>query len=115
MNCQGRNKNGQPCKRHCHGKFCYQHQAGKKSPAHSPVPSPRGLKVEIYSKASCPYCVKAKALLTKHHMKYVEYEVDNEKVRNEMVKRTGGAKTVPQIFINHKYIGGYDNLSKLLK
>jgi glutaredoxin len=71
------------------------------------------MKIEIYSKPTCPYCVKAKRLLTKHGYKYKEYDVNNSKYLRDMNKRTNFAKTVPQIFINNTLVGGYDQLKKL--
>lgn len=73
------------------------------------------LTIEMYSKPSCPFCVKAKLLLKKYQLPYQEYDVNRTKYRNDMMKRTNNAKTVPQIFINNRVIGGYDNLLKLEK
>ena len=71
-------------------------------------------KVVIYVTAYCPYCVHAKNLLDS---KSVQYEVINVEHNNdlkiEMLKKSGGRKTVPQIFINDKHLGGYDDLKAL--
>ena len=71
-------------------------------------------KIEIYSGVGCPYCDRAKELLTRKGASYVEYDIrrDSSK-REEMDARTKGAKTIPQIFIDDKLIGGFDNLSAL--
>ena len=71
------------------------------------------MKVEIYSKQICPYCVRAKALLEAKHVSFVEYDITNPKTREEMIQRTKGAQTVPQIFINDELIGGCDDLFAL--
>ena len=71
-------------------------------------------KVEIYSKGSCPYCIRAKRLLGERGIEFVEHEVDwgGEK-KAEMIQRAGGRTTVPQIFIDGKHIGGCDDLFDL--
>lgn len=70
--------------------------------------------VEIYTATYCGFCHKAKALLDQKGIEYTEYDVTNDQVgREEMTKRTNGAKTIPQIFINNEYIGGCDDLYRL--
>jgi GrxC family glutaredoxin len=70
--------------------------------------------VEIYSKTTCPYCVKAKALLDAKKVTYTEYEItNNSKLSSEAINRSGGHHTVPQIFINGQYVGGYIELTAL--
>ncbi|HLV08987.1 MAG TPA: glutaredoxin 3, partial [Halanaerobiales bacterium] len=66
-------------------------------------------KIEIYSKKWCPYCRKAKAFLMSKGLTYIEYDIDDKSKAEEMARRTD-RKTVPQIFINDKHIGGYDDL-----
>ena len=70
--------------------------------------------VEIYTKWGCPYCVSAKALLDRKGVAYVEYDVTmgGEK-RAEMLARSNGRTTVPQIFIDGRHIGGSDDLIAL--
>ena len=71
-------------------------------------------KVEIYTTALCPYCRQAKALLDRKGVAYAEYEIDAEPGRlEEMLKRAPGRRTVPQVFINGKGIGGSDDLHAL--
>ena len=71
-------------------------------------------KVEVYTTALCPYCHRAKALLTKKGVTFVEYAVDAEPGRREeMTARAPGARTVPQIFIDGQGIGGCDDLYDL--
>jgi glutaredoxin 3 len=72
-------------------------------------------KIIIYSKTICPYCVRAKALLDRKGAKYEEIKITDEKTRNEMMKKSGNRMTVPQIFINEKHIGGFDELNELNK
>ena len=70
--------------------------------------------VEVYSGAFCPYCIRAKALLKKKGLNFVEYNVQSEpSKRDEMLQRSGGARTVPQIFINDRHVGGCDELYAL--
>lgn len=72
------------------------------------------LKVEIYSSHYCGYCVRAKALLDRKAVPYVEYYIDDQpELRPTMVERAGGSRSVPQIFINDRHIGGYSELAHL--
>jgi len=71
-------------------------------------------KVEIYHWTTCPFCVRALALLDKKGVAYTDYNITgDEAARDKMVERTGGPKSVPQIFINNKHIGGCDDLYAL--
>ena len=73
-------------------------------------------KVEIYTWQSCPFCIRAKLLLNKKKIDFIEYEIDgDEQARSKMMVRSDGRRTVPQIFINDKGIGGCDELHKLEK
>ncbi|TLS68555.1 glutaredoxin 3 [Mariprofundus erugo] len=73
-------------------------------------------KVEIYSGDYCPYCVRAKALLSKKGVAFTEYNVQLQtELRSEMLKRSGGARTIPQIFIDDRHVGGCDDLYALEK
>lgn len=70
-------------------------------------------KVIIYTSANCPYCANAKALLDRKGVQYEEIRIDTEPTRlQEMIERSG-RRTVPQIFINHQAIGGFDDIAKL--
>lgn len=67
----------------------------------------------LYTKAICPYCDKAKALLKKVGIPYEEIRIDLDPTRrDEMIERTQ-RKTVPQIFIGDRHIGGCDDLYAL--
>lgn len=73
-------------------------------------------KVEIYYWTTCPYCTRARALLDSKGVKYTGYDITgDEKARAKMVERTGGPKSVPQIFINNKHVGGCDDIHALDK
>lgn len=71
-------------------------------------------KVEVYFWTTCPYCTRARALLDKKKVKYTGYDITgDESARTKMVQRTGGPKSVPQIFVNDVLIGGCDDLHAL--
>ncbi len=72
-------------------------------------------KIEIYTMTQCPYCVKAKHLLTKKGQSFREINVETENKWEESIERSGGRKTVPQIFINGQHVGGCDDLYALDK
>ncbi len=69
--------------------------------------------VVIYTTKICPYCVRAKILLKKKQVEFKEIDASDPSVRDEMIKKAGGRKTVPQIFINDQHIGGCDDLYEL--
>ncbi len=69
------------------------------------------IRVEMYTTAICPYCVSAKAFLQRKGWTSEEIRVDLDIARREeMLARSGGRRSVPQIFINGVHIGGYDDL-----
>ncbi|APW73591.1 MULTISPECIES: glutaredoxin 3 [Sphingopyxis] len=70
--------------------------------------------IEIYTKFFCPYCTRAKALLDGKGAAYEEIDVTMDRAGfDAMVARTGGRRTVPQIFIDGRHIGGSDDLAAL--
>ncbi|MCI4646006.1 MAG: glutaredoxin 3 [Hyphomonadaceae bacterium] len=71
-------------------------------------------KVEIYTRAYCPYCSRALALLKQKGVEFTQIDagMDVEK-KSEMVQRAGGARTFPQIFIGETHIGGCDEMMAL--
>lgn len=70
--------------------------------------------IEIYTKAFCPYCWRAKALLEAKGVKYREISVDyGGELREQMIERAKGRTTVPQIFIREHHVGGCDDLFAL--
>ena len=71
-------------------------------------------KIEIYTKAFCPYCARAKALFNSKNAAFEEFDIMmNSGLRNTMIARAGGGTTVPQIFIDGHHIGGSDDLAAL--
>ena len=70
--------------------------------------------VEIYTKAFCPYCARAKRLLDGKGVEYQEFEISTDRAkRDEMIGRAGGRSTVPQVFIDGRHVGGSDDLAAL--
>ncbi|NJO42363.1 MAG: glutaredoxin 3 [Cyanobacteria bacterium CRU_2_1] len=70
--------------------------------------------VEIYTWSSCPFCLRAKALLKQKGVEFTEYCIDgDEAARAKMAERANGCRSLPQIFINHQHIGGCDDLYAL--
>ena len=71
-------------------------------------------KIEIYTWQYCPFCIRAKGLLKKKNVEYLEYQIDGDQnARASMTERADGRRTVPQIFIDNKGIGGCDELFAL--
>ena len=71
-------------------------------------------KITIYTTPICPYCVRAKQLLKKKGAEFEEVDVFMDtKARKEMEEKSGGARTVPQIFIGDTHVGGSDDLYAL--
>lgn len=70
--------------------------------------------VEIYTWTTCPYCIRAKKLLDSKGVQYTEYNISgDDAARAKMVERTGGPKSVPQIFVNDVHYGGCDDIHAL--
>ena len=70
--------------------------------------------VRIYTTPICPYCVRAKSLLTKKGASFEEVDVFMDAgARDEMLAKSGGARTVPQIFIGDTHVGGCEELYAL--
>lgn len=68
-------------------------------------------KVDIYTKAYCPFCHRALALLNHKKVQYNEIKIDQQpQLRESMIERANGAYTVPQIFIGETHVGGCDDL-----
>ena len=71
-------------------------------------------KVVIYTGPMCNFCSAAKHLLNKKEISYEEIDIGyDDKKREEMLKKSNGARTIPQIFIGEKHIGGYVELRAL--
>lgn len=70
--------------------------------------------IRIYSTAFCAYCDRARALLTRKGLSFSEIKVDEDLAsRQEMIRLSGGRRTVPQIFIGERHVGGFDDLYAL--
>ncbi len=70
--------------------------------------------VVIYTKPGCPYCTSAMALLDRKGADYTEIVASNDPAKKqEMIQRSGGRMTFPQVFIDGKHIGGSDDLAAL--
>lgn len=70
-------------------------------------------KVVIYTTNYCPYCVKAKSLLIRKNAAFEEIKIEDDETREEMIKKSNGRRTVPQIFIGDFHVGGCDDLYEL--
>jgi glutaredoxin 3 len=71
-------------------------------------------RIRIYTTPICPYCVRAKALLKRKGAEFEEVDVfADAHARREMVQKSGGRTTVPQIFIGETHVGGSDDLAEL--
>jgi len=70
--------------------------------------------IEIYTKDYCPYCTRAKELLDSKNVEYTEYDITGDDAAQEkMAERTGGPRTVPQIFVDGEPVGGCDEIHAL--
>jgi glutaredoxin 3 len=71
-------------------------------------------KIDIYTSNLCPYCHRAKELLRAKGLTFNELRINgNAELSAEVVERSGGMRTVPQIFIENHHVGGYDELNML--
>lgn len=68
------------------------------------------MKIELYTRDDCFWCVKAKEILRENHLHYTEYKIGQELTREEFKEKFPEQRTVPYIFVDSKPIGGYDNL-----
>jgi glutaredoxin 3 len=70
--------------------------------------------IELYTTMFCPYCSRARALLQRKGVAFIDIDIIEEpERRDEMIRRANGRTTVPQIFINGEHIGGCDELVAL--
>jgi glutaredoxin 3 len=70
-------------------------------------------KVEIYTTQWCPYCHAAKSLLDRTGVDYDEIDAQDRETRAAMIQRAHGRRTVPQIFVGDRHLGGYDEIAAL--
>jgi glutaredoxin 3 len=74
----------------------------------------KSYKIIIYTSDNCSFCQSVKAIFKEKKLKFKEINISkNEKLKNEMIKKSNGMMTVPQIFVNSKHIGGYKELINL--
>jgi glutaredoxin len=71
--------------------------------------------VTVYSKDDCPYCVKAKTVLSLRNIKFTEKKIGVDVTREQLLEAIPNARTVPQIVINGDSIGGYEQLLKYIE
>lgn len=69
----------------------------------------------IWSKDNCPYCTKAKILLDNRNIPYEERNISKDWTKESLLEAVPDARTVPQIFLWGKYIGGYDSLLEYIE
>ncbi len=70
-------------------------------------------KVEMYTTAICPYCVRAKHLFMRKGVEWEEIRIDSDHEQMQVMMERSRRHTVPQIFIDNHHVGGFDDLAKL--
>ena len=73
------------------------------------------MKAVVWSKDACPFCVQAKALLESRGIDYEERNVQHEWTREQLLEAVPTARTLPQIFLDDEYVGGFTELRKHLQ
>ena len=74
----------------------------------------KSYKITIYTSDKCAFCHAAKEIFKEKKLQFEEINISkDEKLKNEMIKKSKGMMTVPQIFINSKHVGGYEELIDL--
>ena len=69
--------------------------------------------VTLYGTAYCPYCMAARRLLKLKGVPYTEFNLDSEPAKRVEMEQRSGRQSVPQIFINDRHVGGFDELNAL--
>jgi glutaredoxin 3 len=69
--------------------------------------------IELYGTSSCPYCTRAKNLLNKKQVEFVEIDLDSSPERRDEMEQRAQRTSVPQIFIDDFHVGGFDDLVEL--
>ena len=70
--------------------------------------------IVMYSTGYCPYCDRARSLLARKGVSVQEIKIDEDSTQRDlMLQRSGGRRTVPQIFIGERHVGGFDDLATL--
>lgn len=75
--------------------------------------SENGPDILMYSTTYCPYCDRARTLLARKGVAYREIKVDDDPSQREVMMKRSGRRTVPQIFIGERHVGGFDDLYAL--
>lgn len=70
-------------------------------------------KIVMYTTAICPYCMRAKSLLRRKGVEFEELRIEGDRERMREMIRRSGRNTVPQIFIDDRHVGGYDDMAEL--
>ena len=70
------------------------------------------MKAVVWSKYHCPYCDQAKALLTQKGIEFEDRKIGDGYTKEELLEAVPGARTVPQIFLDEKLVGGFTELKK---
>jgi glutaredoxin 3 len=70
-------------------------------------------KVQVYSKQNCAFCVRAKALLQKKNVQFEEIDVENDEATRSWLVEASGQRTVPQIFVDGRSLGGFTDIDAL--
>jgi glutaredoxin 3 len=73
------------------------------------------MKAIVWSKDQCPYCVQAKALLESKGIEYEERNINNGWDKDDLLEAVPNARSVPQIFLDEEYVGGFTELRKKLQ
>ena len=73
------------------------------------------MKAIVWSKDHCPYCVQAKNLLASHGIEYEERNINEDYTKEQLLEAVPDARTLPQIFIDDKLIGGFTELRQHLQ
>ena len=72
--------------------------------------------ITMYSGPMCAFCDAAKRLLLRNNLEFHEIDVSTkDELRDEMIKKSNGRRTIPQIFFDNKHVGGYQELRVLEK
>jgi glutaredoxin len=73
------------------------------------------MKAIVWSKDACPYCVQAKALLTQKGIDFEERNISKDWTKDQLLESVPMARTLPQIFLDDKLVGGFTELRKHLQ
>ena len=73
------------------------------------------MKIEVYIKPGCQYCVLSKELLEKKNISFTSHEIGKDVTVDEVLEKFPSAKTVPIILVDNEWIGGYNDLSSFLR